>query len=80
MAVNHKSGRVVVDVDPELKMALHAVLASRGMSLKQWFTSVATEFVTEHRQPRLAFSEALPIAADVDVDAYGADPKNSAME
>lgn len=39
MPVNHKSGRIVVDIYPEVKMALHAVLASKHMNLNQWFTS-----------------------------------------
>lgn len=80
MAINHKSGRVVVDIEPELKMALHAVLASKGMSLKQWFTSAAADLVAEHRQPKLAFRGASPLAEDVDADYHGADPKNTVME
>lgn len=42
---------------------------------------VAAELVAERRQPRLAFGDALPpLAADVDADGHGADPKNSVME
>jgi hypothetical protein len=77
MAVNHKSGRVVVDLDPEFKMALHAVLASKGMSLKQWFTSVAAELVAEHRQPKMAFNDGLSPAADLGAGGPGADPRTA---
>ena len=55
MAVNHKSGRVVVEVEPALKLSLHAALAADGLSLKDWFVQHASEYVTERQQPRLAF-------------------------
>ena len=35
------SGRVVVEIDPELKRSLHALLARKGMTLKEWFVSQA---------------------------------------
>lgn len=54
MAVNHKSGRVVVDVDPELKLALHAALAADGQSLKDWFVQSAADYLAVRKQPRLA--------------------------
>jgi hypothetical protein len=55
MAVNHKSGRVVVEVDPALKLSLHAALAADGLSLKDWFVRHASDYVSERQQPRLAF-------------------------
>lgn len=67
MAVNHKSGRLVVDIDPQLKMALHAALAAEGMTLKEWFVKRASEFVTQYRQPQL-FLAAEPAAPE-----YGSD-------
>lgn len=60
MAVNHKSGRLVVDIDPELKLALHGALAADGLSLKDWFVLRAREYVDEHRQPKLAFAAEPP--------------------
>lgn len=60
MAVNHKSGRLVVDIDPELKLALHAALAADGLSLKDWVVKQAREYVDGHRQPRLAFAAEPP--------------------
>lgn len=60
MAVNHKSGRLVVDIDPELKMALHAALAAEGMTLKEWFVTRASEFVSQHRQPPLFLNPTPP--------------------
>ena len=55
MAVNRNSGRLVVDVAPDLKLALHAALAADGLSLKEWFTQRATQYLAERRQPALAF-------------------------
>ena len=60
MAVNRKSGRIVVDIDPELKLALHAALAAEGMSLKDWFVREASDFLDRRRQPRLAFAAEPP--------------------
>ena len=57
MAVNHHSGRVVVELQPELKLALHAALAAEGLSLKQWLTGNAETFVARHRQPALQFEQ-----------------------
>lgn len=65
MAVNHKSGRIVVDIDPGLKMALHSALAADGLSLKQWFSNAAQHFIHGHRQSSLAFSSTLPSGADL---------------
>lgn len=62
MAVNHRSGRVVVEMDPELKLALHAALAAEGLSLKEWLVQHAESFVRERRQPALAFEAREPRA------------------
>ena len=53
MAVNRKSGRLVVDIDPALKLALHAALASDGLSLKDWLVKQAREYVSTQSQPSL---------------------------
>ena len=57
MAVNHKSGRLVVDIDPELKLALHAALAAEGLSLKDWVVKRANDYIEERSQPRLFAAE-----------------------
>ena len=59
VAVNHKSGRLVVDIDPELKLSLHAALAADGLSLKDWFVKQARYYVDERSQPHL-FTAELP--------------------
>ncbi len=56
MAVNHKSGRLVVDIEPEMKLALHAALAADGLSLKDWLVTRARDYI-ESAQPRLRVAE-----------------------
>jgi hypothetical protein len=47
MAVG-KSNRIVIDVDEvDLKRRLHAALAQDGRSLKDWFVSVAEQYLEE---------------------------------
>lgn len=41
------SGRVVVELDPQLKRQLYSALAARGMSLKEWLTLNAKQFLCE---------------------------------
>jgi len=47
------SGRIVIEVDPNLKRDLHAVLAADGVTLKDWFLQRVADFIVEHRQPSL---------------------------
>ena len=60
MAVNRNSGRVVVNVDPTLKLDLHAALARDGKSLKDWFIQQARQYLAERVQPELTFSSSRP--------------------
>ena len=39
-----KSGRVVVDLDPQFKEKLHETLKQRGTTLKQWFLEQAETY------------------------------------
>lgn len=39
-----KSGRVVVDLDPQFKEKLHETLKQRGTTLKQWFLEQAESY------------------------------------
>ena len=32
-----KSGRIVIELDPERKAQIHAVLKARGLTLREWF-------------------------------------------
>lgn len=55
------SGRVVIEMDPELKKALHAALAARGLTLKQWFVLQAEEYLNTTMQPSLPFTQTEPV-------------------
>ncbi len=63
-----KSGRIVIEIDPELKKELYATLAEDGMSLKQWFL----DRVEEHLRDRGQLSLRLVVAdGDEDDRKYG---------
>ncbi len=44
------SGRIVIEVEPELKRQLYAALAKEGMSLKEWFLRSADAYLNEGGQ------------------------------
>ena len=39
------SGRIVIEVEPEVKRLLYATLAREGMTLKDWFLREAQSYV-----------------------------------
>jgi len=53
-----KSGRIVIEVEPELKNELYASLAHSGKTLKDWFVGAAEEYCEDIRQPVLFQTEA----------------------
>ena len=52
------SGRVVIEVDPELKAQLYAALARDGLTLKDWFVRQAEQLVYDEVQLALRFNVA----------------------
>lgn len=48
-----ESGRVVVEIDPELKRRLYALLALEHKTLKEWFIAHAEQHVLAQQQPSL---------------------------
>lgn len=51
------SGRVVVEIDAELKRELYAELTREGRTLKDWFVASAVAYVSSRRQPALFAAE-----------------------
>jgi len=51
MAQHGQSGRIVIDVDPDLKRQLYSSLSLAGSTLKDWFIKAAEDFCDEKRQP-----------------------------
>lgn len=47
------SGRVVIEVEPELKRELHAALVAEGATLKDWFIAHAQAHLRARREPGL---------------------------
>lgn len=47
------SGRIVIEIDPELKQELYGALSEQGLNLKQWFLDNAHQFLDEQQQPTL---------------------------
>jgi len=48
-----QSGRIVIEVSPDLKRRLYATLAGDGSTLKDWFVEAATNYIAEREQPNL---------------------------
>lgn len=48
-----KSGRVVLEIDPELKRRLYATLETSQQTMKEWFIREAEELVYGEKQPSL---------------------------
>lgn len=55
-----ESGRIVIEIDPEVKARLYAVLAQRGKTLKEWFLLCAERFIDEETQLNLPFEMSRP--------------------
>ena len=49
------SGRLVIEIDPDLKKVLYQALGDEGLNLKQWFLSNVEEYL--NRQTELPFFE-----------------------
>jgi hypothetical protein len=47
------SGRIVIEVDTELKKMLYASLEKENLTLKEWFVRNATTYLREAAQPSL---------------------------
>lgn len=52
------SGRVVIEMEPEQKRQLHAILRLEGKNLKSWFLEHVEELLEQHgQQQTLPFDE-----------------------
>jgi DNA (cytosine-5)-methyltransferase 1 len=56
-----KSGRIVIDVEPELKREIYSTLTKGGTNMKDWFTTTATTFLRETHQPYLFDPKPQPV-------------------
>lgn len=51
------SGRIVIEIDPEVKSRLYAVLAKSEMTLKEWFLGCAERFIDQQTQLSLPIED-----------------------
>ncbi|MFT0533747.1 hypothetical protein ACMHYJ_13115 [Castellaniella hirudinis] len=51
------SGRIVVEIDPDLKKDLYSALVKEGLSLKEWFLRGATSYLEHSSQLQLDLPE-----------------------
>lgn len=62
-----RSGRIVIEIDPELKQELYAALEGEDVTLKQWFLDRVEEYLRDRGQLPLPFKVA---DGDEDVRKY----------
>ena len=53
------SGRVVVEIAPEIKRELHARLAREGRTLKEWFLGQANSYLAKYEPIKLEQTKGL---------------------
>jgi hypothetical protein len=58
-----QSGRIVIEIDPELKQELYSSLEDEGLTLKQWFLGHVEEYLRNRGQLSLGL-----LVADGDAD------------
>jgi hypothetical protein len=44
------SGRIVIEVDTEIKRELYSALSREGMTLKEWFLKSANSYISDRTQ------------------------------
>jgi len=54
------SGRIVIEVDPEVKEQLYAALDRDGLKLKYWFLDQVDEYLHHGTQLSLRFDDMSP--------------------
>ena len=52
-----KSGRIVIEIEPELKHKLYSTLALNGLNLKEWFIENVDEYLEDSGQMSLPMIE-----------------------
>ena len=54
------SGRLVVELKPDLKQQLYVALSLDNLTFKEWLVGQVERYVSEHRQPSLFAAEPRP--------------------
>jgi len=53
-----KSGRIVIEIEPDFKQELYEALGKEGKSLKSWFVENAESFLADKGQITLSLLDA----------------------
>lgn len=53
------SGRIVIEIDPDLKRGLYSNLTAKGLTLKEWFVSQAEGFIAHSGQMSLPMNDSI---------------------
>ena len=54
------SGRIVLEVDADLKRQMYTALTHEGLTLKDWFIAQAQDFIEHHSQLNLQLAAEPP--------------------
>lgn len=54
------SGRIVIEVEPEVKRHLYSVLTREGMTLKEWFLREAQSYLSSRQLPLELSQDVVP--------------------
>lgn len=62
-----QSGRIVLEVDPELKNELYSAISKKGITLKDWFVDTAEQYIKyQIAEKQLTFNSLLNSSKDED--------------
>ena len=59
------SGRIVLEIDPELKQELYAAIHEDGLTLKDWFLERAHHYLYEEMQLGFQFKQTPHLSEEV---------------
>ena len=48
-----ESGRIVLEINPEIKRKLYSTLALENKTMKEWFITLAVQHIEARQQPSL---------------------------
>lgn len=71
-----KSGRIVVEVDPETKRAIYSVLSFSGRTLKEWFLECADDLLLQKSGPTSAHPSSIGKDASMEENIVTGAPTN----
>jgi hypothetical protein len=68
------SGRIVIELRPDIKRELYSALAKDGLTLKDWFLSNTNEYLRKYDSTTIGFSVS---ATGQNVGSSSASPRES---